>query len=249
MYASTRAAGVSRERNLKGRPARAGQEHRPKSARKVVPARLMLGERSLHATRKCHERAHREQATPTKLGAFTGGQITVIAITCVLAIADPVGASAVTRSNVYITDRVTGGHAGVDASGRLATADVPAVGSILASGLAIGGTPECAFVTPPAGKALVITGVELAPHGAAAGTEAQANVYVHANGSCSGTIIHSVAFAYFSSDQPQEVTMSPGVGLKTGHFIGLGDNTIGTDMWVTLYGYYIPASQCSPTCL
>jgi hypothetical protein len=180
-------------------------------------------------------------------GPFTGGQLTAMVITLVVAIALPVGASAVTGSDVFITDHVSGGHAGVTASGQLETADVPAVGSIVATGIAAGGTPDCAFVTPPAGKALVITGIEMGPHGAAAGTEAQANVYVHANGSCNGTIIRSLAFAYFSSDQPQEVTMTPGVGLKVGHYIGFGDNTIGTDMWITLYGYYIAASQCPPT--
>ena len=43
--------------------------------------------------------------------------------------------------------------------------------------------------------------------------------------------------------------MTPGVGLKAGHFIGLGDNTAGTDMWITLYGHFIAAPKCPSTCL
>jgi hypothetical protein len=53
------------------------------------------------------------------LGPFTGGQLTVIILGITLAIAFPIGAWAVTGSNVFVTDATSGKTAKVDATGHV----------------------------------------------------------------------------------------------------------------------------------
>jgi hypothetical protein len=76
-------------------------------------------------------RANREAATEPKagerqragrgLGPFTGGQLTVIVMTFAVLLLVPIGAWAVTGSNIFVTDATSGTRAKVDSTGNLQT--------------------------------------------------------------------------------------------------------------------------------
>lgn len=55
------------------------------------------------------------------LGPFTGAQLTVLILALVLAVAFPMGAWAVSGSNTFVTDALTGVHAKVDGKNNLFT--------------------------------------------------------------------------------------------------------------------------------
>src|SRR5689334_7825874 len=129
--------------------------------------------------------AHGETATLTRrregrgLGPFSGGQLTVIIVAALLAIAFPVGAWAVSGSNVFVTDATSGVHAKVTSTGQLQThpnGPLTVNGSVTAGYAAgsllhspsVGGNysvqaDSCGSGTcqtlfkPPAGKAAVVT--------------------------------------------------------------------------------------------
>jgi len=95
-------------------------------------------------------------------GPFTGRQLTTIICVVVAAALFPVGAWAVSGSNVFVTDSNSGTHAMVDSAGQLhAVANVAGFKSwFVSSASSLTGT-YVARVTPPAGKALVVRELHL----------------------------------------------------------------------------------------
>src|SRR3954469_24436016 len=98
------------------------------------------------------------------LGPFSGRQLTLIAVTLILAVAVPGTVFAVdTFSNVAIEDPVSGVKASVDSQHRLKTLDTVS-GNVLAQDTApanlvqfFGGGVSCVTIyTPPAGKAFIL---------------------------------------------------------------------------------------------
>ncbi len=56
-----------------------------------------------------------------RLGPFTGRQLTTIIVTLIVVALFPIGAWAVTGSNIFVTDATSGAHAKVDGNGNLQT--------------------------------------------------------------------------------------------------------------------------------
>jgi hypothetical protein len=104
---------------------------------------------------------------PKTWGPFTGRQLTTM--TCVIAVMllFPVGAWAVSGSNVFVTDAHTGAHAAVDSHGNVATKISGAVttgeqtSQFRQSPLKHLGITGTILFVPPAGKAFVMTELQL----------------------------------------------------------------------------------------
>jgi hypothetical protein len=178
------------------------------------------------------------------LGPFTGGQLTVIIVVAIVALAAPVGAyAAVSGSNAFVTDHSSGVHASASATAGLATSDSPALGGME---LTISGTPpdtSCAF-TPPGGKAFVITDVTMDPQGASVGHDTGMFVQVSSNSNCTD-ITHTLAGGYYSADGSYPQSFSPGIGLKNGHSLRVTVSGANDDFLICIYGYLVPASACT----
>ena len=103
------------------------------------------------------------------LGPFTGRQLTTIIVTLIVVVLFPVGAWAVMGSNIFVTDATSGAHAKVDSNGNLQTkvssgsvnATLAAPNQQFISTVTFSDVgPKCkTLVTPPTGKAVVITAV------------------------------------------------------------------------------------------
>jgi hypothetical protein len=172
-----------------------------------------------------------------------------------LVIGFPVGAFAVSGSNTFVTDSTTGAHAKVSSTGSLQTSvtgtvsatALPPLGSFVK--MAVGSsTPVCGFLTPPEGKALVITAVDQVPTNASVESNAQLNVLVDTSSDCDGTQT-SIANGLFSQLQPRELTFNPGIGLKSGQHLDLYSSGGGFVGYVYVYGYIVPAADCATGCL
>jgi hypothetical protein len=120
-------------------------------------------------THEAGERSRRREKRG--LGPFTGGQLTAIIVTFAVLLLIPIGAWAVTGSNVFVTDASTGSTAKVDASGSLQTrvkGSVPlsaptasAIHSPLLSPTTCASDPCSEVIAPPAGKALIVTSIHV----------------------------------------------------------------------------------------
>src|SRR5438067_12976032 len=106
-----------------------------------------------------------------RLGPFTGRQLTTIIVTLIVVVLFPLGAWAVTGSNVFVTDATSGAHAKVDSNGNLQTKvssgsvnATPAapnqqfIGTVTFSDV---GPTSKTLVTPPTGNAAAITNLHL----------------------------------------------------------------------------------------
>jgi hypothetical protein len=166
-------------------------------------------------------------------------------VTLVLAVALPVGAYAVSGTSVFITDHSSGSHAAVSASGALQTAAQPTIGGVSLFADAIGPGNACAFFTPPAGKAFVVTAIDLIPLGASPATvEVEIDVFSSSALSCGGST-HNLAFGRFGSDNPQLIPLSPGIGVAHGHYLNLTVVSASRLGYAKVYGYYVPSAACS----
>jgi hypothetical protein len=195
-----------------------------------------------------------EQATAPRgqrgLGPFSGGQLTAIVITTLLVVGFPVGAFAVSGQNAFVTDTKTGAHAKVSSTGSLQTSIAgtvsataqPPVGSFVKE---MTGS-ECGL-TPPAGKAWIITAVDEVPKGATSSIENIFNLLADTSAGCAGTQT-SIASGYFALDLPRELTFNPGIGLSSGHYLDL-EALSGKGGGVYVYGYVVSAAACATGCL
>jgi hypothetical protein len=197
------------------------------------------------------------------VGVFSSGHLTAIIVAVVVMVGLPVGAfAAVSGANSFITDAVSGAHAKVTSAGNLQTSVTGSVSATAAApgaafvklGTVTGTGHSCGFLTPPAGKAMVITAIDEVPVGAAVSFDAQLNVLADTATACAGTKT-SIANGFYGSDNPHEVVLNPGLGLKNGHYLDLnvaitpgGAVTPGPSA-VYVYGYTVPAASCTTGCL
>jgi hypothetical protein len=103
----------------------------------------------------------RERSATRGWGPFSGGQLTVIIVAVVVTVLFPVGAWALSGSNLFVTDPGSGARATVNAAGALTVNEASPktfyANAVLPSQIGIGNyTP---LATPTPGHALVITSV------------------------------------------------------------------------------------------
>ena len=186
-------------------------------------------------------------------GPFTGRQLTTIICIALVTILFPVGAWAVTGSNVFITSASTGAHAAVSSTGALSvTGSVNANQALPASTFtSFSGAAEstgCNRVTPPvpAGKALVVTSVNVAVSFVTTGP-----VFVAvdaASGASPCGAIESVDESYVPGTKTSEDVQIPsGVAIKAGHAVGVFLQSASGDAQavVHVHGYYVSSSLCT----
>jgi|SRR5579871_505430 len=180
------------------------------------------------------------------LGPFTGGQLTIIVVSVIIALGLPVGAfAAVSGSNVFITDHSSNVHAGVSSTGSLKTTNLTAPGSRELAPVAAQDANACAFLQLPPEKAFVVTEVVWAPKGANVGADVSEHILLDANKTCS-EVLNRVAGGNFAQDGVYETTFSPGYVVQQGHYLDLDVSGGGGDYSEAfVYGYYIPSSECA----
>ena len=183
-------------------------------------------------------------------GPFSGGQLTAIILGITIAVAFPVGAWALTFSNVAITDPGGVNQANVDAQHNLDTATRDAVSGVAAKVNSLGqqlatvtgsvtATPTplsasfdnetpvcqpspCTSLTPtvPAGKALVVTSVTVAVSFVTTGPAIVSLVAATPGSPCSG--LSNADISEVSNSGMTEVIPFPqGYPIKAGHVLGL----------------------------
>lgn len=180
-------------------------------------------------------------------GPFSGGQLATVIIAVVVMAMLPVGAFAVVSgSNAFVTDATTGKHAAVNSAGALTVA--PAATNALFTGIAINfATFTCAsVVTPPAGKALVVTSIEVSYLGS---TGAEFEVTATTTAACGGFNLRDLYSGKVSGGPTTlNVPFGSGVAIKNGNSIAVSANGNGTTR-VYVYGYLVPAGACSNGCI
>jgi hypothetical protein len=191
-------------------------------------------------------------------GPFTGGQLTLIIVAIVVAVAFPVGAWAVSGSSVFVTDQTTGKTAAVNSSHQLSvtgTVTMP-TGSIVRTHFAAPGpdwnfvqpndcSSGCArLIKPPTGKALVVTSIT-------ADTDSFTNseqivVARSADGTCSAAsldefpqVIGVAGLGHTEVDYPTAgLTVPAGKALCVLYNHGVGNITA----FVEAVGYTVPSN-------
>jgi hypothetical protein len=189
------------------------------------------------------------------LGPFTGGQLTAIVIVGLLAVALPAGAfAAVSGSNAFITDHVSGAHASVTPQGNLQTATIPQEGSIDAIGTVLGGPGDhnaCAFYRVPTGFALIVTSIQFNSGVGTTGSTADQALFVNEDkvAAC-GSPYNSISGGTWTSSVAQQVVLDPGYAVPQKTYLDLNTiNGSSSDYAVVfVYGYLIPASSCKTLC-
>ena len=92
------------------------------------------------------------------LGPFTGGQLTIIVVTFALLLLFPIGAWAVSGSNAFVTDAVSGQHASVNTTGALNVAQA-GPRSFFYRGVPADVATFKQVIAAPPGRALVVTSI------------------------------------------------------------------------------------------
>jgi hypothetical protein len=181
----------------------------------------------------------------------------VIIVAVVVMMLFPVGAWALSFTNVAIIDPGGVNRAKVNSLGQLSATAVVS-GSVTATPT----PPASSFVSytvktgggcfsaaaPPAGKALVVTSVfeELQTFSASAGMIISPSATA---GSCSGSIIYShLLVSSATTTDSVTVPFPSGVAIKAGHSLDIL-NYSSADVGVTVNGYLVPSAQCSTGCL
>ncbi|HEY3833359.1 MAG TPA: hypothetical protein VGO03_13765 [Acidimicrobiia bacterium] len=196
------------------------------------------------------------------MGPFTSGHLTIIIVTLAMIIAFPFAAFAVTGNNVFVTDATSGVHAKVNNLGQLDTTAVvsgavtapPAAPSSMVALFPVQVTAsedDCAFYTPPAGQALVITRIDAYPY-APSGTvyiALSASNRINASSGC--TPNKPLSYEDFvAGNPPHVIDLGAGVALAHGHYLNLTarGNGGGGGATLNIYGYLVPASACATGC-
>jgi hypothetical protein len=172
------------------------------------------------------------------------------------AIHDPVSSTAATvdtSGNLHVsTGRVqiigAGAFGTVPVAGGVTATQTPPNAMYVQFLLAGVNTTTCDQITPPSGKALVITKLDISPSGGTTSTsEAFLTTFTATASSCNGTNT-TVAKENYSTDLPHTVDFGAGIAIANGHFLDFGD-TGPSAVYVTAYGYTVPSSSCSTGCL
>ena len=205
-----------------------------------------------------------------RLGPFTGRQLTTIIVTLIVVVLFPLGAWAVTGSNVFVTDATSGAHAKVDSNGNLQTK--VSSGSVNATPAApnqqfistvtfsdVG--PKCkTLVTPPTGKAVVITTVHFQVRTYDNGPNTRLGDLGHSgsSGCTSGNVaLDGVSFIgnvpaanIWQGAASQELDFPSGVAVANGHTLTVSVAGGPDDNWrITSFGYLVDATKCTTGCL
>jgi hypothetical protein len=205
-----------------------------------------------------------------RLGPFTGRQLTTIIVTLIVVVLFPLGAWAVTGSNIFVTDATSGAHAKVDSNGNLQTK--VSSGSVNATPAApnqqyistvtfsdVG--PKCkTLVTPPTGKAVVITTVHFQVRTYDNGPNTRLGDLGHSgsSGCTSGNVaLDGVSFIgnvpagnIWQGAASQELDFPSGVAVANGHTLTASVAGGPDDNWrITAFGYLVDATKCTTGCL
>ena len=205
-----------------------------------------------------------------RLGPFTGRQLTTIIVTLIVVLLFPLGAWAVSGSNIFVTDATSGSHAKVDGNGSLQTKvssgfinATPAapnqqyISTVTFSDVG----PKCkTLVTPPTGKAVVITTVHYQVRTYDAGPNTRLGDLGHSgsSGCTSGNVaLDGVSFFgnvpqsnIWQGAASQQLTFPSGVAVANGHTLTASVAGGPDDNWrITAFGYLVDAGQCTARCL
>ena len=205
-----------------------------------------------------------------RLGPFTGRQLTTIIVTLIVVLLFPLGAWAVAGSNIFVTDATSGARAKVDGNGNLqtkvssgfvnATPAAPSqqhVSTVTFSDVG----PKCkTLVTPPAGKAVVITSVHFQVRVYDAGPNTRLGDLGHSGSNgCTGGNVTLDGVSFFGNvpqsniwqgAASQELDFPSGLAVANGHTLTVSVAGGPDDNWrVTAFGYLIAANQCTSGCL
>jgi hypothetical protein len=213
-------------------------------------------------------------------GPFTSGHLTIITVTVLILVAFPFAAYAVTGNNVFVTDASSGNQASV-AGGRLKVDAGTAFGAVPAA--IVGGTvnataaapnqqfvstvtfsdvgPKCkTLVTPPSGKAVVLTTVHFQLRTYDNGPDTRLGDLGHSgSGGClTGNMsLDGVSFIgnvpqsnIWQGAASQQLDFPSGVAIANGHTMTVSVTGGPDDNWrITAIGYLVNASQCTTGCL
>ncbi|MDP9334683.1 MAG: hypothetical protein M3Q30_15450 [Actinomycetota bacterium] len=191
-------------------------------------------------------------------GPFSGGQLTIIIVTFALLLLFPIGAWALTFSNVAITDPGGVNQAKVNAFGQLS---VTAAGSVTATqtppnaswtetftGFETAGICSTVSSPVPAGKALVVTSITVYVESVTAAT---ATVSVHAAtpGSPCTSRLSADYVGAIARGESKVIPFTSGFPVKPGRVIGLtiGSTSGNAVALVTTHGYLVSSTLCTVT--
>jgi hypothetical protein len=215
------------------------------------------------------------------LGPFTSGHLTIVAVTVVIVVAFPFAAFAVTGNNVFVTDATSGNRATV-ASGKLKVDTGLSTFGVVPTA-SVGGSlnatpappsqqyvstvffndapPRCkTLVTPPSGKAVVITTVHFQARDLDAGPEPRfADLGHSGSGGCTtgNVALDGVSFEgnvpagnMWQGVASQQLEFPSGLAVANGHTLTVSVAGGPDDNWrVTAIGYVVAANQCTTGCL
>ena len=182
------------------------------------------------------------------LGPFSGGQLTVIVCTVLVLLLFPVGAWALSFSNVAITDPDGVNRAKVNSLGQLSVKGpvtaTPALPSLFVRGpiTSSSGGSYTKVIAPSVGAALVVQSIHLDWVGASAGGYATLGI---GNSTCAGVAAleyHDLPVARDARD----FSYQPGLIIPGGKALCLSVDATGATVFPTAYGYLVPASTIPP---
>jgi hypothetical protein len=179
-------------------------------------------------------------------GPFSGGQLTTMVCVIVAAVAFPVGAWAVSGSNVFVTDATSGAHAAVSSSGAVSVTGTVTANNANAKNLYenFAVTSSTLFVPvaqPAAGKALVITSLEFNTYAGAA----QGNNLIYAVSAIDATCSFSAGVVGYVDPASNGVTSIPipsGLVIPANRALCVADSE-GLGVTATTFGYLVSASS------
>jgi hypothetical protein len=198
------------------------------------------------------ERHDVERAGPKTWGPFTGRQLTTLLCVLIVMVLFPVGAWAVSGSNVFVTDATTGARASVDASHNLqtkvnglVTANQSPTQNFVQSTETLLPATYVPVISATATHAFVITDMHLDWENQIPGNED----YVEVNLGTAGTPCTSMstkALEYF--DLPDQ-NDSRDVPYTTGYVVPAGKSLCAAapvndgDVVIRVFGYFVGASS------
>jgi hypothetical protein len=178
------------------------------------------------------------------LGPFTGRQLATIIVAVIVMLMLPVGAWAVSGSNVFLTDATSGTHAAVNSTGALTVAQASPKNFYVHERFPTGVWSKLA--TPPAGKALVITSI-LFDTWAVASPGLGSNIALEmstTDNSCTSITNTQVADVNPSGVGATTVPFQPGLVVPANRSLcELNGNPGSLNVEVYAYGFLIPAAS------
>jgi hypothetical protein len=180
-------------------------------------------------------------------GPFSGGQLTMIIVTFAVLLLFPIGAWAISGSNVFVTDATSGSHASVN-GGALTVAQASPKNLFVRSG-PVGGT-FARILKPLPGKAAIVTSIVWDVYTAAA-TGASHNIAAAISAtdtSCSSLVLDpATGFPAFDFNPAgiglTVVPFQPGLVIPANRALCVANFDTGNiSAEVYVYGYYVAAS-------